>query len=229
MAEITFAMGTSHAPITALPTQYWDRSKTGDTMMLDEIHYDGKVYSYDALLELRGSEHLTAGNAPDQRQKNFDRIQECLEILGTRVRESQPDVLVVIGDDHHEFFGTDMQPAFFIYTGEAVLNPGFDPDAFEGEDALRHIRRAMRPRSDGRYPVQQDLATEIATSVSRERIDVTISNRAFEDQPPETRGNRPFGRFRLQQNSRRRRSDPAGAHLDEHLFPAEPTDGTPLL
>lgn len=175
MSDITFACGTSHAPILTLPPKYWDRSKTGDMRPVDTVHYDGAVYAYAELLKLRGSDMLTYGNSPESRRRHFNRIQECIAELGTRVADAALDALVIIGDDHHEFFGPAVQPPFFIYTGEEAYNPGYDPDDYEDE-ALAIIMSGRRTREPAYFKCAPDLATVIVAGAATDGFDVTVAN-----------------------------------------------------
>ena len=104
MAEIVLGIGTSHSPGMTLPAERWERSRTGDLVDIQQIDYRGQVYSYADLLALRESDYLTEQNTLQQRQFAFARVQECLLQLSRKLDDVRPDVLVVIGDDHMEFF-----------------------------------------------------------------------------------------------------------------------------
>ena len=43
--------------------------------------------------------------------------------------DQKPDVVVIMGDDQHEQFLTDNQPAILIYLGETIENGVLPPPA----------------------------------------------------------------------------------------------------
>ena len=61
-----------------------------------------------------------------------DRIAAGVETLKTTLAETDPDVIVVIGDDHHEMFTEHLMPTFTLYCGETVnAEPPDEEDIFE--------------------------------------------------------------------------------------------------
>lgn len=176
MANIAFGIGTSHAPSLSLPAEQWGRSTTADVQDIKEIHFAGEIHCYDDLLVRRKCDYLAEQNTLEARQAQFRECQEHLDGLAEYIERENPDALVIVGDDHMEYFLADAQPTFGILCGEAVLNSGFDPAANPGlEDALKIIEAGNRPPQDQNYPVESELAAEIIAQVRKDGFDPTIS------------------------------------------------------
>ena len=192
MAEIVLGIGTSHSPGMTLPAERWERSRTGDLVDIQQIDYRGQVYSYADLLALRESDYLTEQNTLQQRQFTFARVQECLLQLSRKLDDVRPDVLVVIGDDHMEFFRKDVQPPFAVYCGDSIVNRGLDgKDPAKLNDDLRIIFGGYQPPHDESYPCESVLATQIIEQAMADGLDVT----ACCEQPLDANGPRGIGHF----------------------------------
>ena len=153
MAEIVLGIGTSHGPGLTLPAERWSRSRTGDLVDIKRIDYRGEVYSYGELLQLRGNDYLTEQNTLDARRSAFARSQRSIAALSQKLSGTRPDVLVVIGDDHMEFFKKDVQPPFAVYFGDSIVNRGIDSkDPEKLNDDLRIIFSGYQHQNVGARP-----------------------------------------------------------------------------
>lgn len=176
MADLSFGFAMSHGPLLALPPDQWGRSRTADMMEIPKIHFRGKTFSYDDLLEARQDEvgYFQQEFELDRRQEKFDRNQRSLDRLTELVRKDDPDVLIVIGDDHYEFFKKDIQPSFAVYTGDSLINPGFDADEHPNlPDAVKLIISSHNPPVDQTYPCEPELAINIVQQAIHDGIDLT--------------------------------------------------------
>lgn len=176
MADLVFGFGTSHGPLLTIDPTIWGRSHTADMMEIPRIHFRGNTYSWEELRALRGAANFAAQNTPAARQAAFADCQRALDALAGRIREARPDAMIVIGDDHYEYFRRDIQPPFAVFCGEAIVNRGFDPEArTDLPAAVREILAASCPPRDAAYPVASALALRIIAQGVRDGFDVTSS------------------------------------------------------
>ena len=190
MADLVFGFGTSHGPLLTIDPEIWGRSRTADMMEIPRIHFRGDTYSYEELLTLRGAANFAEQNSLATRQAAFADCQRALDALAARIREARLDAMIIIGDDHYEYFRRDIQPPFAVYCGESLVNCGFDPGArTDLPEAVCEILAASCPPQDEAYPVASGLALEIITQGIRDGFDVTSS----EVQPVDPEGLRGIG------------------------------------
>src|SRR5262252_4022647 len=121
MAEIVFGFGTSHGPLLATPPHEWDLRADVDRKN-KALAFGAGTFDFQQLYELRKIEHFEGQNTIDVRTERNARCQRQLDVLAERVAKANPDVLVIVGDDHHEWFLNDIQPAFSIFYGKDVSN-----------------------------------------------------------------------------------------------------------
>jgi OH-DDVA oxygenase/3-O-methylgallate 3,4-dioxygenase len=87
------------------------------------LAFGAGTYDFEQLYELRKGEHFEKQNTLDVRSERDARCQQQLDVLGERLAKVNPDVLIIVGDDHHEWFLNDIQPAFSIFHGKEVFQP----------------------------------------------------------------------------------------------------------
>src|SRR4051794_17850038 len=110
MAEIVFGFGTSHGPLLATPPHEWDLRANVDRKN-KALAFEAGTYDFPQLYELRKGQHFEMQNTLDIRKERDARCQRQLDVLGERLAEANPDALIIVGDDHHEWFQNDIQPA----------------------------------------------------------------------------------------------------------------------
>lgn len=120
MAEITLAIGTSHAPQLGTPPEQWGERARADRAN-PALIYQGKEYPYAALSELRQA--AFAGDCePDVWRRRHAATQAAIAALGKAVREARLDVLVIVSSDHKEVFRDELLPQFAVYWGDSVAH-----------------------------------------------------------------------------------------------------------
>ena len=187
MAEIFFGFGSSHGPLLSSPPELWDFRTDADRA--NPAHpYRGKTYTFDQLVELRQGENFTAQNKIEVRRERHARNQHALDRLADRLAAAAPDVIVLVGDDQHEWFQPELQPAFAIFHGKEVLNTAFDEAEARTVPAGRaHVMRDRHPPRDQYYPVDTELAAWIIARAIDDEFDVASSAR------PPSEGGKPIG------------------------------------
>jgi hypothetical protein len=146
MAKIVFGFGSSHGPLLATPPERWDLRAADDRLNM----------------KTRTSRH--------------ERNQRALDVLAEKVAAVDPDIIVVVGDDQHEWFFDDVQPAFSVYCGKEVINAAIDPDKFKMKSpGIKLAMSASHPPEDQTYPVPADLALAIIENAIVDEFDVASS------------------------------------------------------
>ena len=190
MAKIVLGIGTSHGSMLSTPPADWDGRAAADRRN-KALAFRGSTYNFDQLFALRQAEDFAARNTPPARQTHYDRCQKQLDALATILDAAQPDVMLIVGDDQHEWFTAELQPTFGIFCGEQVIN--FAPTP---EEVAHHTREGRGPSVSGNhppvdqpYPVAKQLAERIIGQAMHDGFDVA----ALMAQPKEAQRMRNLG------------------------------------
>ena len=174
MADMVLGIGTSHGSMLSSPPEEWDGRARADRKN-PALAFRGATYTWDALNALRGGA-FAALNTPQARRAHWERCQAQLDRLAAELARVNPDVLVIVGDDQHEWFEAEAQPTFAVYCGDRVANL-----AVSAEELARHTAegrgaaiRGMHPETDCEYPVAKGLAERIVAQAMDDRFDVTV-------------------------------------------------------
>ena len=180
MAEIVFGFGTSHGPLLATPPEQWDLRANVDRKNKELAFREG-TYDFEKLYELRKGEHFEKQNENAVRAERDARCQKQLDVIGEKVKQVNPDAILIVGDDHHEWFLNDIQPTFSIFHGKEVFNRALTKA--EEEDKISkgggYAMKIYYPQKDETYPCPSGLAAHIVKSAvsykGAERIAVAAS------------------------------------------------------
>jgi aromatic ring-opening dioxygenase LigB subunit len=173
MAEVVLGIGTSHGSMLSTPPREWDGRAAADRRNR-ELAFRGKTYTFDQLHALRQADDFAARNTLAARQAHYDRCQRQLDALSEALIAAKPDIMVIIGDDQHEWFTEELQPTFGVFCGAGVVN--FAPTAEEME---RHRREGRGPSVAGNhppvdqpYPIAKDLADRVIAQAMHDDFDI---------------------------------------------------------
>jgi OH-DDVA oxygenase len=173
LAKLILGIGTSHGSMLSTPPQEWDGRATADRRN-KALAFRGDHYSFDELYALRQADGFAARNTARARQAHYDRCQKQLDALGDVLAAAKPDIMLIVGDDQHEWFTEELQPTFGIFCGSEVVN--FAPTA---DELARHTREGRgaavtgyHPPADQTYPIAKDLAEHMIAQAMRDGFDV---------------------------------------------------------
>ncbi|MCY4441788.1 MAG: hypothetical protein OXE53_16475 [Deltaproteobacteria bacterium] len=165
MAEIVLALATSHTP--QLSVADWRLLQTKDET-------DPRL-DYPALLAGARAD-IARETTPERFRKRFDACQHALRVLGDRLREAGPDVIVTLGDDQHEQFLDDNMPTFAVYHGPELAVP-------PRVGAMPEWKKAEQRGWTETAPVYQnhtELAEYLIAWLSDHEFDIARTNRLRE-------------------------------------------------
>ena len=176
MAKIVYGFGTSHGPLLATPPEKWDL-RAGDDRKNPKHPFRGGVYTFPDLVEVRkGEKDFLKEMTLESKRNRHERNQRALDTLAAKFEAVSPDIVVVVGDDQHEWFFEDVQPSFTIYCAETVVNAAIDPVILKTKsEGIALAMSASHPPEDQVYPVPADLAHAIIEQTIIDEFDVAIS------------------------------------------------------
>src|ERR1041385_3992394 len=100
MAKIVLGLAVSHSPQLSMPAEHWPAYAANDSRF--PLIFRGKTWAFDDLVAQREPERLAEQVTPEVFAQKAERIANGVAALKTTLAEVDPDVLVIIGDDHHE-------------------------------------------------------------------------------------------------------------------------------
>ena len=172
MAKIVLGIGTSHSPLLVLGGPQWELRSHDDKRNKSLNTLDGRLISYEQLVAERG-ERYSKECDPAGFPALAARAEAALDRLAAQLEAAEPDVVLVVGDDQGELFGSDNFPAIAVYRGEElVMKPS---EHLKGMPPWADTRFWSGYRMDlpHRYPGAPQLATDLVHGLVREGVDVT--------------------------------------------------------
>ncbi|MGH9055475.1 MAG: hypothetical protein ACRDYY_06365, partial [Acidimicrobiales bacterium] len=174
MTEIVIGVGTSHSPQMSSGTEWWpghaDRDRANDYL----VDTDGEVRGFDELFR-RSRPGVVDELRPEVWEAKWTRVQDALASLSKRLAGAAPDLAVVVGDDQHELFGADGNPAIGLFLGDELWDAGLGEEqrAKLPPDILPAQWAAHAPDRD-RYPVAADLSRHLAEELTVAGFDIGV-------------------------------------------------------
>jgi len=166
MAKVVGGFASSHSPTLGMAGEDWVRRGESNDRRNPELVKmpEGKRVTYDELLALADPKiaEVVTEEICIQRQTN---LQAGLDVLEKRFAETNPDVVVIFGDDQSEWFFEDNYPTINIYWGDTVHIRGMPHDG-----PYRNL-----PTQDFDWPVDSDLGLHVIESLMERDFDISQS------------------------------------------------------
>lgn len=140
MAEIVIGVGCSHTPQLSSGSDMWADHAERDRRNPHLLGRDGEFHSYAELLETADPD-LAAELTPQVWAAKYQRAQDAVAELTSRLADARPDVVVVFGDDQQELFQDDGIPAFACFLGDTLI------DLPPTEERLARMSQGIRAAS----------------------------------------------------------------------------------
>lgn len=189
MAEIAFGFGSSHGSLLVTRPEDWVGRAAADRRN-KALAFRGRTYAFDELDALRKAEKFAQKSTIEARRAQHARCQENLDRLAETLDRVAPDVVLIVGDDQHEWFSEDVQPSYAVFCGDIVESLATSEEEIAQHRAEGRLVDPLgyHPPSDARYPVARGLAEHVITSALGDGFDVTACMR----QPKEHGSTRPI-------------------------------------
>ncbi|MEB3103958.1 hypothetical protein [Ferviditalea candida] len=170
MAKIVLGIGSSHSPQVSSTPEIWHMHAERDRLNPD-THFEERAREIGHTLQDKLS--------PEVWQRKYEECQAAIEHLNREIKEVDPDILVVIGDDQEELFFDDCKPAFGVFWGDELKD--LPHDLNEIHPSLGAVIWAWHTTDQiDYYPTQSDLGRHIIASMTTEGFDVAQSKTQFE-------------------------------------------------
>lgn len=176
MAEIVLGIGCAHTP--QLHTMAKDWHLRGDRDQKDGVPfwYKGKKMKYADVEAMRKSEGFNPDTSVEFGDNLLQRGYRVIDDLHEVYKKAAPDVMIIFGNDQHEIFYDQIQPAFAILGCEEFENMPRREDQKSrlpiGIDISDH---GHLPDDRNVYPGHPELAEHMIRSVIDEEFDVAWS------------------------------------------------------
>ena len=120
MAKIVLGLGSAHSPMLSLEGDRWSEYGERDQAnpMLAAVP-GGEVMAYEELLS-QADPAIAKALTPEKLQAQHDAYPKAIATLEKTLKDANPDVVVIVGDDQEEMFFDDNVPLFSIYWGESM-------------------------------------------------------------------------------------------------------------
>lgn len=191
MAEIVLGIGTSHSPQMSTPAELWALHAERDRAM-DGLYYRGRAHTFAELEERMRTDvpDLEQRLAPAAWEEGFRRCQEATTRLRAAFLEADPDVVVILANDHRELFRSNL-PAIAIPWMDVITNVPVPLD--EVPESIRPALSARQKDVAEDYPCHSELGLHLIGSLTAGGFDITEISR----QPPDGTIGHGFSHVRL--------------------------------
>ena len=170
MAEIVLGLAVSHSPQLSMPAEKWPAYAANDSRF--PLIFRGRTWEFEQLAKHREPEGLALQVTPEVFAAKADRIAAGVEALKRTLAEADPDVIVVIGDDHHEMFTEHLMPTFTLYCGETVNS--VPPDEEDIYETVKPAAWALYGEQQEVYAVDAALGRHVLERVTADGFDVAF-------------------------------------------------------
>ena len=224
MAELVLGLASSHSPQLSTPADGWAGRGERDKGHVELIGTDGITSNYEDLLARTDTERIAREITPDKFEQRHQQNQKAIAHLSKKLYDANLDVLVMVGDDQHEYLLDDNMPAFCVYWGDEVKVSGHEAGPSTGGQLLIGYNT-----EDQQVPTDSALGLHIIQSLMDAEFDVGSSK--FLD-PSRGRGERGgIGPclWVCVQPPDDRRHHPDGPGDAQHLLSAQPAHAQAVL
>ena len=128
MAELVLGLASSHSGYVSYLPDTWANRGELDKRNKELIGNDGIVSGYDALLARGDVSRIAKEITPEKFRQRHEQNQKAIESLVKALYGAKLDVLVMVGDDQHEYLQDDNMPGFAVYWGADIKVAGHVPD-----------------------------------------------------------------------------------------------------
>ncbi|HZZ89011.1 MAG TPA: hypothetical protein VFE13_11835 [Caulobacteraceae bacterium] len=145
MAKMVMGIGSSHSPALLMKPDAWlARGGTDDKTIMQLHDFDGRRVQYDELL-VKTPPSMLRQIEPDILQRRHEANEAAIARIHDVLAEADPDIVVIIGDDHKEVYQEENMPALAVYWGETLpykpvgvmkwkYDPALKPDFWYWQD-----------------------------------------------------------------------------------------------
>ena len=136
MADLVLGLASSHSPQLSTPADGWAGRGERDKGHAELIGTDGVTSNYEDLLARTDTGRIAKEITPAKFEQRHQQNQRAIAHLSRKLYDANLDVLVMVGDDQHEYLLDDNMPAFCVYWGNEVKVTGHEAGPSTGNRPL---------------------------------------------------------------------------------------------
>ncbi|MGH6988398.1 MAG: hypothetical protein ACREFD_18930 [Stellaceae bacterium] len=181
MAQFGAAFGSSHSVMLVCQEADWIGKFPPYDKRIMHHDFNGDLISYDDLVTAM-ADHAAPLITPEAISRRWHKTQAAMDHMRDELRGAALDALIIVGDDQHELFPPQHNPAIAIYHGDTIRNSAARTD-LAPEDWYRRAQQTRK--EDGaaiEYPVHAGLALHLIQGLSTHDFDVSAINALTEGQ-----------------------------------------------
>ena len=168
MAKIVLGLATSHSPNVSTVPELWALHAERDRR--------NPNLDFAALVKA-APPHLADQLTPEVFAAKHATCQRAIEVLSDAWRQSDADLMLVIGDDQRELFLDECSPVFALYSGQELIDIPPAPETVDpSHKPALWSRHAQQTEA---YPTQPELARELIRALCVQGFDVANSSAQF--------------------------------------------------
>jgi len=157
----------------SIASEYWPDRALADRANPQHF-YNGRIYTFDQMAELRRAEKLDEQSSPQVREQRYQRCQLAIKALGDELERAAPDIAVVVGNDQMEIFTSEHVPAFAVFWGPYVEGIPRTPEFLAKlPPGISRAELDRTPSVYTQYPCVPELGRHVIETATATGFDVT--------------------------------------------------------
>jgi hypothetical protein len=175
MARIVLGVGSSHSPLLTFSADMW-LERAADDRRNDALTLsDGRTLGYDALLAERGPAYAD-GSREIVLVQQAERTQAALDRLAEAIRDVDPDVILIIGDDQEELYKAGNTPALAIWYGDELVMRPLGEIVREPPAWMTTAIGGYAMETDNRFSCDSAFALELIERLMDAGVDLAVAS-----------------------------------------------------
>jgi 3-O-methylgallate 3,4-dioxygenase len=180
MAKVVMGIGSSHSPALLMKPPAWlARGETDDQTIMALHDFDGARIKYEDLL-VKTPPSMMKELDPEVLERRHLANEAAIAKITEVLDAADPDIVLIIGDDHKEVYQEENMPALAVYWGETLpyvpqgvmkwrYDPALQPDFWYWQDKRE-------------YPVASEFARRLIGDLMDRDFDPAHSKYYLPDQ-----------------------------------------------
>lgn len=174
MAKIVLTMATTHGPQLHTTPEEWLLRLPADKA--NKHPYRDQIYSFTELVALRAGEGLEEKSSEEGIRRSHSRCRLAMKMLADKWTQVGADLAVIFGNDQHEVFNDEFNPAFFVFHGERIPNyPQTEESRAKAPPGIKEAEFGHATHSYTEYDGAPDLGEHIVKTLSAADFDLASS------------------------------------------------------
>ena len=168
MARLVLGLGTSHSPQLSTPPEVWPIHAERDKASAELYRPDGRAITYEELLTTAPAS-IKNELTPEKWRTRYDACQSAIAKEAEVLLKTDPDVLIMVGDDQQEVINDDNVPAILIYWGKTI------PHVPSSLIPALHAAAWAYGEEEKEYPVASPLGKHLIEFLMNKNFDLAQS------------------------------------------------------